>query len=95
MRILVILGHPDPASFNRALAGTACRALRENGHEVVFHDLCAERFDPCLPRQETPEEGAVPDDVRAYTEDLRAADGIVVAHPNWWGQPPALRCPAF
>lgn len=90
MNILVILGHPDPRSFNHALAGGVQDALRADGHRVICHDLCAEGFDPLLPAAEIPESGVVADDVRRHGEALRSADGIVVVHPNWWGQPPAV-----
>jgi NAD(P)H dehydrogenase (quinone) len=88
--ILIILGHPDPASFNHAIAEAACDALRQAGHTVAFHDLQGERFDPCLPRQEIPQSSAVPDWLRLHCEELRTAEGIVIVHPNWWGQPPAI-----
>jgi NAD(P)H dehydrogenase (quinone) len=48
MRILVVLGHPDPKSLNRAIPYAVRDGMREVGHEVVFHDLYAERFDPLL-----------------------------------------------
>jgi putative NADPH-quinone reductase len=28
--------------------------------------------------------------VARHCDDLAAAEGIVVVHPNWWGQPPAI-----
>jgi NAD(P)H dehydrogenase (quinone) len=88
--ILVILGHPRAGSFNHAIAGAACDTVRRNGHRVTLHDLCAERFDPCLPAEEMPENGPVPAAIRKRCEELEAADGIVIVHPNWWGQPPAI-----
>jgi putative NADPH-quinone reductase len=88
--ILVILGHPTPGSFNHAIADAACGALREAGHRVVFHDLQAECFDPCLPGGEILEDGLVPGWLHAHCEELRSAEGIVIVHPNWWGQPPAV-----
>jgi putative NADPH-quinone reductase len=88
--ILVILGHPTPGSFNHAIADAACGALREAGHRVVFHDLQAECFDPCLPGGEILEDGLVPGWLHAHCEELRSAEGIVIVHPNWWGQPPAI-----
>ena len=90
MHILVILGHPDPASFNHAIAGSVCEALVGSGHTVTFHDLAAEGFDPCLPAEEIPQDGVVSDMVRRHCDELRAAEGIVIVHPNWWGQPPAI-----
>ena len=90
MKILVILGHPDPNSLNHAIASVVCDALRENGHSVLFHDLCAENFDPCLPKNEMSNNGFVPGTIQHYCKALQSADGIVIIHPNWWGQPPAI-----
>ncbi|MFW5734717.1 MAG: NAD(P)H-dependent oxidoreductase, partial [Oceanidesulfovibrio sp.] len=52
--ILLVLAHPNPQSFNAAIA-RRCRAAMEGaGHEVVFHDLYAEGFDAMLPAAEFP-----------------------------------------
>jgi NAD(P)H dehydrogenase (quinone) len=90
MTILVTLAHPNPRSFNHALAAAVCESLRRSGHEVLFHDLYAEGFEPAVTAAEIPQDGPVPEQVRRHCEELRAADGIVVVHPNWWGQPPAV-----
>ena len=90
MNILVVLAHPGPGSFNHALADAVRAALRGAGHEVVFRDLCAEKFDPLLPADEIPAGAALPPSIRRHCAELKAADGIVVVHPNWWGQPPAV-----
>lgn len=88
--ILVILGHPDPGSFNHAIARAVRDTLAPMGYRVVFHDLYAEGFDPLLPAGEIPETGQVPENIQQHCRELAAAHGIVVVHPNWWGQPPAL-----
>ena len=90
MNILVLLGHPDPNSFNHALARTACEELEKLGCEVVFHDLAQEGFDPVLPAEEIPKGAALPPDIAAHCAELAAADGVVIIHPNWWGMPPAV-----
>jgi putative NADPH-quinone reductase len=90
MNILVVLGHPDAGSLNHALAAAICDGLRSMRHRVVFHDLYAEAFDPILPKVEIPDDGVVPEMLRNHCEELRAAEGIVIVHPNWWGQPPAV-----
>ncbi len=88
MNVLVILGHPNPCSFNHALAHTTVTALQQLGHTVMFHDLYGEGFDPTL---ELSEMQALTDpNVRRHTEDLANADGVVIIHPIWWGQPPAI-----
>jgi putative NADPH-quinone reductase len=90
MKILIVLAHPDAGSFNHALADAAARAARQQGHEVALHDLHAERFDPILPAAEFPKGAPVPPWLERHCADLAAAEGIVVVHPNWWGQPPAI-----
>ncbi len=90
MNVLVVLAHPDPSSFNHALAAAAVQAAREQGHAVVLHDLYGERFDPVLPAAELPRGAPLAPWLRRHCEELAAADGIVIVHPNWWGQPPAI-----
>jgi NAD(P)H dehydrogenase (quinone) len=86
----VILAHPDPKSFNHAIALTAVETLKKNGHKVFFHDLYQEKFDPLLPAEEILEGAVLPSDIKQHCEEIAKADGIVIVHPNWWGQPPAI-----
>lgn len=90
MLVSVILGHPDPASFNHAIALAACDALAENGHRAACHDLYAEGFPALLPAEEIPADGPVDPTVQVHCREIAEADGIIVVHPNWWGQPPAV-----
>lgn len=90
MRISLILAHPNPASFNHAIAAAAREQLLADGHEVACHDLHAERFDPLLPADELIPRGPMPAALAAHCAEIAAADGIIVVHPNWWGQPPAI-----
>jgi NAD(P)H dehydrogenase (quinone) len=90
MRILLVLAHPDPDSFNHAIAAAAREVLAGDGHEVVFHDLYADGFDPVLPAPEMSETAQVPREVAMACEELHQSDGLVFVHPNWWGQPPAV-----
>ncbi len=90
MRILVILAHPSPKSFNAAIAHTAVEALKASGHEVVFHDLYAEKFDPVLPAAERSKKAKLPPAIKRHCEDLVSAEGLILVHPNWWGEPPAI-----
>ena len=90
MKILVVLGHPGPGSFNHAIAETAVRVVRDEGHEALFHDLHQEGFDPVLPADEIERDADLDPAVSGHCRDLVAADGIIIVHPNWWGQPPAV-----
>ena len=90
MAISIILAHPNPGSFNHAIAQTASDALRRLGHGVILHDLYAERFDPVLPGNEIDDDAVLPPGVEQHCREIAAADGIVIVHPNWWGGPPAI-----
>ena len=48
MHISLILAHPNPGSFNHAIAEAAADELRRSGHEATLHDLCREQFPPDL-----------------------------------------------
>lgn len=90
MLISVILAHPDPVSFNHAIAETAAEQLERNGHRVLFHDLYAEGFDPLLSSEEIFSDAPLPRTIHEHCVEIAMADGIVIVHPNWWGQPPAI-----
>ena len=90
MNVSVILAHPESGSFNRAIAGTAVDELKRNGHVVSFHDLYAEKFDPILPREEIPKDISLPHEIETHCREIAEAAGMIIVHPNWWGQPPAI-----
>jgi putative NADPH-quinone reductase len=90
MIISVILAHPSSGSFNHAIAKTAVTKLQKNGRTVLFHDLYAEGFDPILPASEIPTDTTLPKEIQKHCDEVSSADGIVIVHPNWWGQPPAI-----
>lgn len=44
MKTLIVLAHPEPLSFNAALAHAARESLQAQGHDVRLHDLQNTRF---------------------------------------------------
>ena len=90
MKISVILAHPDHSSLNHAIARTVVEQLENNGHSVLFHDLYEENFDPLLSGKEIPNDAPLPQVIRGYCEEIAETKGIIIVHPNWWGQPPAI-----
>ena len=90
MRVSVILGHPRRGSFNHAIAETAIQTLQANSHTVRYHDLYAEGFEPAVPAAEMAKGATLAPTIRQHCDEIAGADGIVVVHPNWWGQPPAI-----
>jgi putative NADPH-quinone reductase len=90
MNVLVVLGHPKQGSLNHAIAEVVLTTLRADGHEATFHDLYRERFDPVLQAAEISASAELDPIVAEHCRALVACDGLVIIHPNWWGQPPAI-----
>jgi len=55
-----------------------------------LHDLYREEFDPILNAEEIPMDGKTDKVIDTYCNEIRKCEGIIVIHPNWWGQPPAI-----
>ena len=64
--------------------------MKQNGYDVNFHDLYEEKFDPILLFQEFQKDAHLPLEIEKHCKEISDADGIVIIHPNWWGQPPAI-----
>ena len=90
MLAVIVVANPSPNSLSHAMASAAERVLVARGYEIASHDLYAEHFDPV---QLTGEDGNVVSSnvlVEQHCSELARADLILVVHPNWWGQPPAI-----
>lgn len=90
MKISVILAHPYNESFNHAIADKVVETLRENNHSVYFHDLCSEKFDPVITPEELISDMSNDPLVTQHWQEIKEVDGVIIIHPNWWGQPPAI-----
>ena len=90
MNVSVILAHPRKKSFNHAIARGVVDQLTGNGHTIWFHDLYQEGFDPILPHAEMLPGAEIAPEIDNHCREIGSADGIVIVHPNWWGQPPAI-----
>ena len=90
MKVSVILAHPNKRSFNHAIAKVVMNELKKKKHQIYFHDLYEEGYDPLLPSEEIEEDAVLTDSIMSYCEEISISDGVVIVHPNWWGQPPAI-----
>jgi NAD(P)H dehydrogenase (quinone) len=90
LNALLIIAHPSAASFSHAMAAVALGVLQTRGYTCYQHDLYAERFNPVQPVVES--ENSASDDplVEQHCQQLQAADLVLIFHPNWWSQPPAI-----
>jgi NAD(P)H dehydrogenase (quinone) len=88
----VILCHPDPDSFNAAVAKAFCEAVGANFHDVILRDLYSLKFDPVLKANEQPSalEFVPLADVATELDVIHDANIIVLIYPIWFGTPPAM-----
>lgn len=90
MFALIVIANPNPGSFSHAMAMAAEQALAASGYDRAVHDLHAEKFDPVQPTGEAANTQSADGLVELHCRELAVADLILVFHPNWWGQPPAI-----
>jgi NAD(P)H dehydrogenase (quinone) len=90
MLALIVVANPSPNSLSHAMASVAKRVLVTRDYEMAYHDLYAERFDPVQPTGEIGNVGSSNALVEEHCSELARADLIIIFHPNWWGQPPAV-----
>lgn len=94
VRFLVVHGHPDPNSFNRALCDAVVEGLEAAGHEVNLIDLYADQFDARMSLAERAAyEGPSPildPMVERYAGLVKSCEGLVFVYPTWWWGPPAI-----
>jgi putative NADPH-quinone reductase len=90
MDVSLVLAHPKQDSLNHGIADAVADELRSLSHRVAFHDLYAEGFDPVLLEGETQGEPTLDPLVELHRGEVAMAEGMVLVHPNWWGQPPAI-----
>jgi NAD(P)H dehydrogenase (quinone) len=92
MRHVVIVSHPDPASFNANVARTYAAAVGVLGQAVEMRDLYSEGFDPRLTASELPWNAhySLPPAIATERARLNAADVLVFVYPLWFNAPPAM-----
>lgn len=91
IRHIVVLGHPDPGSFNHEVVERYCKTVREIGHSAVVRDLYELDFDPRLRANRRPGHATgMSADVAHEIGLLREADVLLFVYPIWFGMPPAI-----
>jgi NAD(P)H dehydrogenase (quinone) len=90
MNALLVVAHPNGASFSHAMASVARSVLAEAGYVLLEHDLYVEGFNPVQQTIESANTSSTDPLVEQHCDHLRNADLILIFHPNWWSQPPAI-----
>lgn len=89
---VVVLCHPDPHSFNAAVADKYCAEVTARGQDVVLRDLYRMKFDPVLQGNEQPGSSRYFQSPHVAHELDVIADAafLVFVYPIWFGSPPAM-----
>jgi putative NADPH-quinone reductase len=94
MRVLVVVAHPDPNSFNHAIASTATAALSKAGHEVTVIDLYGEGFRAHMSKGEWlayhSERPILDPMAERHADIVKQAEALVFVYPTWWSTMPAI-----
>ena len=91
MNYLIVYGHFNTSSFNRALLDILTGTLGAS-HNVKVRDLYDIHFNPVLTGADIKalEQGTPPADIQTEQELIRWADAIVFVYPIWWSGMPAI-----
>lgn len=89
-QISLLFAHPYPSSFNHGIAQALTASLRLQGHHVLLHDLYSEEFPPTMERNELGSDLSDSTLVIQHQNELQSSEVLIIIHPNWWGQPPAI-----
>ena len=94
MKVLVIITHPNPESFNHAILGEFTRGLKDGGHDYEVVDLYAANFDPRVNIADLAQfsGGQVSKEALDQQQKLASADAFAFIHPMWgWSFPAILK----
>jgi putative NADPH-quinone reductase len=93
MLALVVVAHPSPDSYCRALAARAEAGLAAAGHEVIVLDLYDLGFQAAMTSEEREayhgDSPILDPMVAAHAALVRRAEAIVFVYPTWWSGLPA------
>lgn len=88
-KILIINGHPNPDSFNFAIATEYEKGASASGAIVETITIAALNFSPNLKFGYQKRTELEPDLLESW-EKIQRADHLVWVHPVWWGGLPAI-----
>jgi NAD(P)H dehydrogenase (quinone) len=94
MRVVVVVAHPDPDSFNHAIASTAIASLTRAGHDVTVLDLYAEEFRAAMSHDEQlayhGDRPLLDPMAERHAGIIKRAEALVFVYPTWWSTVPAI-----
>ena len=92
MNTLLVLAHPNPKSFNAAVAKVIEEEIVNKGDQIKVKDLYAMKWNPVLSQEDFQgyHSGSIPEDVKQEQADIAWADLVIMVAPVWWYSIPAI-----
>ncbi|MDD4171963.1 MAG: NAD(P)H-dependent oxidoreductase [Syntrophomonas sp.] len=92
MNTLLVYAHPNPRSFNAALAQVIEQQITQQGKQIKVKDLYAMKWNPVLSQEDFAgyHSGNLPQDIKQEQADVAWADLIIMLAPVWWYSVPAI-----
>ncbi len=92
MNTVILYAHPNPLSFNAALAKVIDEEAGKRGWPVKLKDLYAMDWNPVLSDQDFQgyHTGQITEDIKTEQGDISWADLVVMVAPVWWHSVPAI-----
>lgn len=87
-KVFILLGHPDPNSFNAALLDAYVTGLRTTAVDIRISRLSDMQFDPSLHLGYNAIQALEPNLVK-FQADIAWCEHFVLVMPLWWGGAPA------
>ncbi|MBS7254882.1 NAD(P)H-dependent oxidoreductase [Flavobacterium branchiicola] len=88
-KILIINGHPNPASFNFGIAASYKNGAIASGAQVETITIADLKFNPNL-QYGYQKRTELEQDLLDSWQKIKNADHLVWIHPVWWGGLPAI-----
>lgn len=92
MNTLLVYAHPNPLSFNAAIAQVIQEEINKKGGPIKVKDLYAMNFNPVLSEEDIQgfRSGQLSEDIKQEQADVTWADLIILQGPVWWHSVPAI-----
>lgn len=87
-KIVIVSGSPRNGSNSELIADKIAEGAKENGFEIVKYKINSMNARPCQACMGCKKDGVcvIKDDVKTMLEDIKAADGVILSTPDYFGQ---------
>ena len=90
MRVLIITANPSKKGFTHHIARTYKKSSKDAGHKVEVIDLYKTKLKQDFVRFENIANWPINKNRTKWQKKIKSADRLVIIHPLWWFDAPAI-----